>query len=159
MPFIISGLDPREFDHLRGASSEDLAAQNVERTIAGGPGFPDRITLKDLPAGARVLLLNYEHQPAPTPYRASHAIFIGEDEREAAIYRNEVPQALRDRMLSLRAFDQTGRMIDAALIDGKAAEGAIELLLADPAVAYVQAHYATRGCYAARIERASTSSA
>jgi len=31
--------------------------------------------------------------------------------------------------------------------------GAIERLLGNPAVAYIQAHYAA-GCYAARIERA-----
>jgi hypothetical protein len=153
MSFIISGLDPKQFEHLRGASDEELAALHIERTSADGPGFPDRITLRDLPAGARVLLLNYEHQPASTPYRASHAIFIGEDEREAALYRDEIPQALRDRTLSLRAFDAAGRMVDAVLIDGKTAGAAIERLLANADVAYVHAHYATRGCYAALIER------
>jgi hypothetical protein len=33
-------------------------------------------------------------------------------------------------------------------------ERVIERLLGNSAVAYIQAHYAKRGCYAARIERA-----
>jgi hypothetical protein len=45
-------------------------------------------------------------------------------------------------------------MIDADLCDGSAVEGLIGKLLADPGVAYIHAHYAKRGCYAARIDRA-----
>jgi hypothetical protein len=41
----------------------------------------------------------------------------------------------------------------ATLIDGREVEGAIDALLADPAVAYLHAHYAAPGCFAARIER------
>ena len=43
---------------------------------------------------------------------------------------------------------------DAALVDGKEASDTIERLFADPEVAYIHAHYATRGCFAARIDRA-----
>jgi hypothetical protein len=39
-------------------------------------------------------------------------------------------------------------------VAGTALEIALEALLADPDVAYVQAHFAKFGCYAARIERA-----
>ena len=45
-------------------------------------------------------------------------------------------------------------MVDADLIDGRDLEAAIERLLADPAADYIYAHYAKRGCYAARIDRA-----
>ena len=44
-------------------------------------------------------------------------------------------------------------MIDADLVDGRELEGVIERLFANPATAYMHAHYATRGCYAARIDR------
>jgi hypothetical protein len=57
-------------------------------------------------------------------------------------------------MLSLRAFDDAHLMVDAALVDGREAEAAIAGLFAQPGVAYLQAHYATRGCSAARVERA-----
>ena len=32
-------------------------------------------------------------------------------------------------------------------------ESVIERFFADPHIAYIQAHYAERGCYAARIDR------
>lgn len=45
-------------------------------------------------------------------------------------------------------------MIDADLAEGPEAERTIERMLADPGVAYLHAHYARPGCFAARIDRA-----
>ena len=45
-------------------------------------------------------------------------------------------------------------MIDAELVDGRDLEGLIERFLSNPDAAYLHAHYAKRGCYAARIDRA-----
>ena len=45
-------------------------------------------------------------------------------------------------------------MTDADLFEGADLAAGIERLFADPAVAYLHAHYARRGCYAARIDRA-----
>jgi hypothetical protein len=56
-------------------------------------------------------------------------------------------------MLSLRAFDAAHMMVDATLVDGRQARETVERLLSNDSVAYIQAHYAQRGCYAARIER------
>jgi hypothetical protein len=61
---------------------------------------------------------------------------------------------MRRRMLALRAFDTAGQMLDADLVDGREAESLIERLLANPKAEYLHAHYAKRGCFAARIERA-----
>jgi hypothetical protein len=61
---------------------------------------------------------------------------------------------MRRRLLSLRAFDEQGMMIDADVADGAQVEPLIERLLGDARTAYVHAHYARRGCFAARIERA-----
>ena len=66
----------------------------------------------------------------------------------------EVPEALRCRLLSLRAFDAGHQMVDADVVDGTAAETLIARLLALPQVDYIQAHFARRGCYAALIRRA-----
>ena len=38
----------------------------------------DRVTLEDAPVGQALLLLNYEHQAADTPYRSRHAIYVSE---------------------------------------------------------------------------------
>ena len=154
MSFRITGLPSEPFQHLYGKSAAELAGLGVERHIASGkPGFPDRVSLRDADPGETVLLLNHEHQSARTPYRASHAIFIIEGEHARFDAVDEVPPVLRVRMLSLRAFDARGAMLDADLTDGKDVEALIERLFANPEVDYIHAHYAKRGCYAARIDR------
>jgi hypothetical protein len=155
MAFRITGLSPEPFRHLFGLSDEALAAHGAQRWIATeGSRLPDRVEVRDARAGESVLLVNFEHQPADTPYRASHAIFVREGATTAYEGIDEIPEAMRSRMLSLRAFDDAHLMVDAALVDGREAETAIARLFAPPGVAYLQAHYATRGCYAARVERA-----
>jgi hypothetical protein len=57
------------------------------------------------------------------------------------------------RTLSLRGFDEQGMMVDAVLADPGEADAAIRTLFANPRVATIDAHNATRGCFAARIER------
>lgn len=155
MSYRISGIDPAPFRHLYGLADEELARLNVRRYIADSkPGFPDRVEMRDAEPGETVLLLNYVHQPAETPYKASHAIFVreGAETRYEAV--DEIPEAIRTRIISLRAFDETGEMVDADLVDGREIEPLIARYLADLRVSYLQAHYAKRGCYAGRIERA-----
>ena len=155
MHFRVTGLSPEPFVSLYGLDAAGLARRGVQRlAVDACPGFPDRIELRDAQPGESVLLLNYEHQPAPTPYRAAHAIFVREGALAPYDAVDEIPAALRTRTLSLRAFDAGHQMVDADLVDGQAAETLIARLLAVPKVAYLQAHYARRGCYAARIERA-----
>ena len=154
MSFRISGLPRDTFRHLFGLSHEELSRHGAVRYVADSkPGFPDRIELRDAEVGESLLLVNHVHQPAQTPYRASHAIFVLECARETFDRVDEVPLAFRSRMLSLRAFDDGDMMIDAELCAGEQMENAIEQLWRDPRVAYVHAHYAKRGCYAARIDR------
>jgi hypothetical protein len=154
MGFRIRGLSPKLFSHLFGLDDAALAAAGAQRcAVDHAPGFPDRIELRDLQPGETALLLNHVHQPADTPYRASHAIFVCEGATDAYDAIDEVPQVIRIRPVSLRAFDASHMMVDADLVDGTHIERVIEHMLARPEVAYLQAHYAKRGCYAARIER------
>ncbi len=155
MSYRITGLPSEPFQHLFGLSEVDLAARGAKRYIADAkPGFPDRIEVRDAEPGESVLLVGYVHQSADTPYRASHAVFVREGASRTYDRIDEIPDALRSRVLSLRAFDAGHMMIDADLVDGDALERGIERFLAKPEVAYLHAHYAKRGCYAARIERA-----
>lgn len=154
MSYRISGLSPEPFRHLFGRPDADLAALGVERhRVDRAVGFPDRIALRDCAVGDTVLLLNYEHQPADSPYRSRHAIFVDESATAAAEFIDTVPEVMLRRDIALRAFDAAHRMIDAALARGDTIAPTIERLLAVPECAYLQAHYAARGCYAARIER------
>jgi hypothetical protein len=155
MCFRIRGIDPAPFRSLYGLSEPALAAKGARRFVADSkPGFPDRVELRDLEPGETALLVNYVHQPADTPYRASHAIFVREGAQAAFEAVGELPEALKLRPLSLRAFDQDDMMVDAELVDGALAAGVIETWFEGEAVAYVQAHYAKRGCFAAQIDRA-----
>jgi len=155
MSFRIIGIDPAPFRHLFGLSDRELAARGVKRCVADAkPGFPDRVELRDAEPGERLLLLNYVHQPADTPYRASHAIFVLEGAQTAYNRVDEIPEPLLVRPISLRAFDRNHEMADADLVDGRELPGLIDRFFSNPDVLYLQAHYAKRGCYAARIERA-----
>jgi hypothetical protein len=155
MSFRITGLDAAPFRHLYGLSDEELESFGVKRLIADSkPGFPDRIELRDVEQGEALLLLNYLHQPADTPYKASHAIFVREWAETPCRAVDETPEVLWIRPISLRAFDDKGDMIDADLTNGGDLRAPIERLFGNPETAYIHAHYAKRGCYAARIDRA-----
>src|SRR5687768_9386473 len=147
MSFRVTGLAPEPFRPLFGLPDEALARRGARRVVADAPfGFPDRIEISEAAPGESLLLVNYFHQPADTPYRASHAIFVRERELAPTDLIGEVPPAMRARPLSLRAFDADDMMVDADLVEGAGAEGLIERLLGDERVAYIQAHYARRGC-------------
>ena len=154
MSFVVTGLAPDPFTSLFGADDAALAAAGAIRFTADAkPGFPCRITLEDAEPGETVLLLNHEHQAADTPYRSRHAIYVREAPNAAARYEDQLPPALAVRLLAIRAFDANGMMIDADIVEGDEAIPLIERLLAAPGAAYLQAHYARRGCFAARIDR------
>ncbi len=154
MGFQIRALNVDQFSHLFGVDSETLASLGVERVVADvSPGFPCRISLIDAELGESVLLLNYEHQPASSPYRSSHAIFIREWATVAKLDKNEIPEQLRQRLLSVRAFDCSGMMIDADVVDGHQLESLVARMFANESVSYLHLHNAKPGCYAALVER------
>lgn len=155
MPFRILGLTPAPFTPFYGLPEAALAAHNIIRCIADAtPGFPCRIELREAEPGESVLLLNHVSQPADTPYRASHAIFVREGATTTYDEVDQVPAILRTRLLSLRGFDSAGLMRNADITEGARIEHLIAALFADPAVETIHAHNAKRGCYACRIIRA-----
>jgi hypothetical protein len=155
LTFRITGLSPEPFQHLFGLSDAELATHKVKRYVADGkPGFPCRIEMRDAEPGETVLLLNHVCQPADTPYRASHAIFVRERATKTFDEVDQVPEVMRLRLLSLRAYDAEGMMLDADVIDGANIEALIARLFVNPDVAYIHVHNAKRGCYSGRIDRA-----
>jgi hypothetical protein len=155
IPFRITGLAPESFTHLYQQSDAELARHGVSRYVVdAAPGFPDRIEMRDLEVGESALLLNYTHLDAASPYRSSHAIFVREGATERYDRVNEVPDVMRTRPLSLRAYDANHMMLDADLVDGRSLEALIQRFFSDPEVAYIHVHNAKRGCYSGRIDRA-----
>lgn len=122
--------------------------------VDSNPGFPDRIEMKDAELGQSVLLLNHVCLPAKTPYRASHAIFIREWATQAYDAVDQVPESMRIRLLSLRAFNDDGMMLDADVADGMVMEPVVTRMFANPEVSYIHVHNAKQGCYSGRIDRA-----
>jgi len=153
MPFRISGLPALPFQHLFALGDEELKRQGAVRRIAEDSGYPCRISLTDAKEGDEVILVNYEHQDADTPYRSRHAVYVraGEQRYDAV---GEIPEQLRKRLLSARAFDESGMLREADVTEGRDLEALIDRFFADKTVAYIHLHYARPGCYAARVDRA-----
>jgi hypothetical protein len=155
MSFIVTGLPVETFQPLFGLSDDELAARGaVRQTAVAGQRFPCRITLEDAAPGQTVLLVNYEHQAAPTPYRSNYAIFVSEAARGTRRLAGELPPVLRGRPIALRAFDAAGMLIGAELALNDDVADAIARRFEDPQAAYLHAHNAAYGCFAARVDRA-----
>jgi hypothetical protein len=152
MAFRITGLPAERFADLFTLSDEELAARGAVRRIADRAGYPCRVSLTDAEPGDEVLLVNHEHHPVDSPYRMRFAIYVrkGEETYDAV---DEVPEQLRKRMLAVRAFDANAMLVGHELVDGRELESAIERHFANPASSYLHIHFASPGCYAARIDR------
>ena len=155
MQFRIRGLPAEQFAPLFKLSDEELTEKGAVRQIADArdPGYPCRVSLTDSKPGDELILVNYEHHPVDSPYRMRFAIFVREgDETFDAV--DAVPEQLRTRTLAVRAFDADAMMVGHELIEGEKVEDAIARLFANPRAAYLHVHFASPGCYAARIDRA-----
>ena len=155
MSFQIQALDPAEFSDLFALPESDLQAHRARRvTVETCPGSPCRVSLEDIPVGEEALLIHYEHQPADTPFRAGHAIYIRKDADQVRPAVGDVPPLFRHRIISVRAFDSTDFMIDAEVTEGTKLEEVLERMFANEKVDYIHLHYASAGCFAATVTRA-----
>ena len=154
-PVRLVALARETFAPLFDLSDEALAARGAERRVAEADfGYPCRVSLGEAARGERFLLLPYEHQPANGPYRSSGAIFVREAAVQATPAVNEVPASIRRRLLSVRAYDEAGAMLDAEVCEGTALEAVADRFFARAEAAYLHVHNARPGCYACRVERA-----
>ena len=154
MSFRITGLSPEPFRPLFDLSDEALQRLGAVRVIADDPRMPCRVSMAHADLGEELLLVNYEHQPANNPYRASHAIYVRKLADSAFETVDSVPEVIASRLIAVRAFDARDMMIDAEVGEGRDAAAMFESFFANPKASYLQAHYARRGCYAGRVERA-----
>ncbi len=153
MTYSIRGLDPESFAPLFALDAAGLAAINARRvTATADRGFPCRISLEDAKAGEELILLHHISHDVATPYRSAYAIYVRPGV-EAATYCDGVPPVFEGRPLALRAFGADGMLQTARLAGPGEADGAIRDLFADDGIAYIDAHNAAHGCFAARIER------
>lgn len=154
MAYRIRGLDPALFTSLRQLDDAALRARNARRVIADAkPGFPCRVSLEDAEPGEPMLLVNHVSHDVDNPFRASHAIYVRERADVAADHAGSIPPMMRMRVLSLRGFNAEGLLTAACLTQPDEAERGILDLFEDTRIAYIHAHNALPGCFAARIDR------
>ena len=152
--FQISPLQRERFDDLLTLDDDALARRGAKRYVVNKtPGFPCRVSLEDAAVGERVILVPFAHQAEERPYRASGPVIVREAARTAAIPPDTVPDLLRSRLLSVRAYDATHLMIDADVVEGRNLETLLERLLANERVSYAHIHFARPGCFACRVTR------
>jgi uncharacterized protein DUF1203 len=152
--FRIRALEVEPFAPLFALSDAELTARGIRRVVADEkPGFPCRVSLADAEVGETLLLLHHLHHDVPGPYRASGPIYVRERAVTATPAPGEVPASVRERLLSLRAYDASGTLRDCEVADGRDLEAIVSRLFADPSVRYIHAHNARAGCYNSRIDR------
>lgn len=155
MPFQIHALSETWFSDYFQFDKAQLAASDAHlEIVTEKPGTPCRVSLADAEVGETVLLVNYEHQPEDTPYKASHAIFVREHAVQATLDVNEIPHALASRLLSVRGFDGAHFMRTADVVEGSGLGETIETMFAEAEIAYIHVHNARPGCFAAKVTRA-----
>ena len=143
------------FASLFEADDAELHARGARRLVVEEkPGTPCRVSLEDAEVGETVVLLPYAHHDVASPYRASGPIFVRRNARRAEPAPGEVPQLLRHRLLSLRAYDRDGMMVAAEVVPGADLETTLGRMFSDPAVDYLHVHNAKPGCFNCRVDRA-----
>lgn len=146
--FIIKSLDYRDFSRLFLLNDVDLEKEGAVRMKANSyPGFPCRVSLEDAHPGEEVILISYPHHLTDSPYRSSGPIFVRKNAKQITWNRNEIPSMLLHRLLSLRAYDRTGMMKQAIVMDGLDICTGLHLLFDDMEIAYIHIHNAKPGCY------------
>ena len=154
MTYRIAGRDPADFAPLWAMDEAELARRGARRVTSDADrGFPCRVTLEDARAGEELLLVHHVHHDVAGPYRSAFAIFVREN-AERAVHEGACPPCFAGRTLSLRGFDDGGALAEARLAAPGEADTAIRALLAHPRIAFINAHNAAAGCFAARVERA-----
>jgi hypothetical protein len=159
MDYRISGLPAEPFQRYFAMSDAELQTHGARRAVATEadlPGMPPcRVSLRDAMVGETSILLHYPHHVSPgSPYRASGPIFVREGVTETASFVNHVPAQQRMRLLSVRAYDADGIMVDAEVAPGEELEVLITRFFGRDDVAFLHAHNARRGCYSCRVDRA-----
>ena len=138
--------------HIVPISPEAVRGDVTPVVASSQPGFPCRVCLRDAAVGERVLLFSYAPFDRPGPYRTVGPVYAHAE--GCAPYRgDDVPEMLRRRLLSLRAFDADDRMVDADVVEGRALETLAERLFADERVRVVHVHLARPGCWACSLVR------
>jgi hypothetical protein len=125
---------------------EVLAADQPE-------AYPCRHCLRWAEPGERVVLFPYASIPPGRPYSETGPIFVHENACPPYNQPEKYPPNFRQHRV-LRAYNLSQHIIDAVILGERGPEEVISQLFEHPAVDFLQARSATRGCYTFKIARA-----
>jgi len=152
--FRIVGLSEAQFEPLFSLDDDELAQKGARRLVVDAkPGFPCRVSLQDAEIGERVILVPFVHHDVESPYRASGPIFVRETAKQIELAPGEIPEVVAGRVMSVRAYNDKGMMVNAAVTPGKELKSQVEKFLGDAKISYLHLHNAGAGCYSCRVER------
>ena len=146
--FIVHALPEAVADEARRSPGAVPAA-------AGDGPYPVRCCLRDADDAADVVLASVMPFRGESPYAARSPVYVhaerctGHAEEPGA-----VPEMLRGRLLSVRAYDGSHMLTGTEVLQGTDLEAAIDRLLGQDPGAYIHVHFAGPGCFACRIEAA-----
>jgi hypothetical protein len=155
MSFQIRALPVAQFEPFFALSDSELTKVRACRVIADAkPGYPCRVSLADAEVGETLILMNFEHQPGDSPFRATHAIYVRENAEQAFPAVGAIPEGFETRLISIRAFDDKHHIVDADVVDGSLLSESIPAILRNSEVSYIHLHNAKPGCFTALVTRA-----
>jgi hypothetical protein len=67
---------------------------------------------------------------------------------------NELPEVVKNRLMSVRAYSKDSLMLASAVVEGPNLVAQIAEFFANDAVAYLHLHNAKPGCFSCRVDRA-----
>jgi Protein of unknown function (DUF1203) len=123
---------------------------NFDRT------YPCRHCLREASGKCGMLLLSYQTAKPKSVYGQPTAIFMCASACKRFEWLDTIPEIVRNRLVSFRAFRGDGMMIYEAneIIEGDGHGAAVRRTFSCDDVAYINAHTAKAGCMLCHIERA-----
>ena len=153
--FQMKAIDQNSVHHFFALSDEQLQEIDAVRmTVDQNLSYPCRVSLQDAEVGEEVILFSFDHLDKASPFKAKSPVFARKGAPTSYPEINEIPLMLRHRLLSVRAFDKKAMIQDSKTVKGTALEDAMQELLSNEKVAYLQIHNAGHGCYNCHVDRA-----
>lgn len=152
MSFHVRAIPANQLRTIRTRGEDDLGNRLLPRPADGGE--PLRCCLHEAGPAEPIALIGYRPSDLGGPYAETGPVFV--HARDCPGYPSPAayPESFRPRRQVFRAYGPDGRIVDAEVVEGTAAEAAIERLLARPEVDRIDSRNVAYGCYMFRIERA-----
>ena len=152
-PFRCTGIPTEVADRFRSTARDDFG--NAVRRFPGDEtGLPCRHCLAES-AGQAAVLGSYRMARPQGIYWTPSPIFVHADSCPRYERRDEIPDIVRPRLVSLRAYDADQQVIYGLgdVAEGRDCDGLLERCLADARTAFVNIHTARPGCFLCTVER------